>query len=284
MQLPQRDAEGYLPAGAAPFVYADRDDGQWIYLSDTLQIEIAKYYQSANKIEWFEAHVTMREGEKPYSILSKRNGRTFQAPPELAQEHGAVLAITDDFFGYRVNNKKTVGIVVRDGKIISDRTRPHNRINLQPMEVLALFEDGGMRTFNSDVHTAQEYLDMGVTDTWAFGPVLVQGGLVPRYYYSKEYHSYREPRLVVGMVEKGKYVAMLVTGRREDSRGAYFKWLAEKMQALGCTEAINLDGGNTVAMVFMGDMINRSKTVKSRSVRKVSGLIAFGQGADMPSK
>ena len=45
----------------------------------------------------------------------------------------------------------------------------------------------------------------------------------------------------------------------------------KKMLELGAVEAINLDGGGTVCLVFMGELINK----KSAS-RDVSSLIAFG--------
>ncbi len=280
ISLPARDAEGFLPPGSTPFVHADREDGRWMYLSDALQVDISRYHQDANNIEWYEAFITTRGEEKPYTVLSKREGKVVQPPKALAELNGSVFAITDDYFGYRVKNEKSIGVILRNSKVLYEKTRVENRSNLQPLEVLAMFQDGTLRTFDSDAYTGQEYLDMGVTDTWAFGPVLVQGGIVPRYYYSKEYHSYREPRCAFGMIEQGKYAALVVTGRKDDSRGAYFKWLAEKMLDMGCTEALNMDGGNTVALLFMGDMINHSTKTQKTSVRSVSGIIGFGTGAE----
>ena len=276
--LPERDAEGFLPSGTAPFVHADRADGKWLYLSDSLQVDISRYHQKSGNIEWFEAFVKTRGNEKPYSVLAKRDGAVFQTPHELMKQNGSVFGITDDFFGYRVRYHKAPGVIVRNGQPLSNKTRIQKRSNLQPLEVLALFQDGTLRTFNSDVHTGEEYLAMGATDTWAFGPVLVQAGRIPRYFYAEDYHSYREPRCAFGMLENGSYAALVVTGRKDNSRGAYFRWMAEKMLAMGCTEAMNLDGGNTVALMFMGDMLNKVKGAKE-SVRKVSGIIAFGHGA-----
>ncbi len=280
--LPERDGEGYLMPGAAPFVHADREDGRWIYLSDSLQIDISRCANKKAGLEWFEAAIRTRGTEKPYTILSRREGRGFESPKALAKQHGSVLAISDDFFGYRVQKEKFQGVIIRGGKKLAQKTRVENRLNLQPLEVMAMLADGSLRTFTSDSHTAKEFLGMGVTDTWAFGPILVQGGVIPRYFYSKDYRSYREPRCCFGMAEDGSYRALLVTGRRTNSKGAYSKWLAEKMLDMGCVEAINLDGGNTVAMVFMGDIINKPANAQKKSVRDVSGLIAFGQGAEHP--
>lgn len=280
VELPERDAEGYLAQGNPPFVHADRKDGRWIYLSDSLQVDISRCVDQKSGIEWFEASIRTRGEEKPYTILSRHGGHGFESPKALAKQHGSVLAISDDFFGYRVQKEKFQGVIIRNGKTLCQKTRVENRHNLQPLEVMAMFEDGTLRTFTSDGFTAKEWLAMRVTDTFAFGPILVQGGVIPRYFYSKEYRSYREPRCCLGMAADGSYRALLVTGRKAHSKGAYFKWLAEKMLDMGCVEAINLDGGNTVAMVFMGDIINKPAGAQRKSVRDVSGLIAFGRGAE----
>lgn len=274
--LPQTDEAGFLAEGSEPFVYENEEDGQWLYISDSLKVEISRYHQDSNDLEWYEAYISTRKDEKPYSILSKKEGKTFESPQNLVKAHGSVFAITDDFFGYRIRYKQKPGIILRQGKAMSDNTRVQDRSNLQSLEVLALFNDGNLRTYNSDLYSTEDYLQMGVTDTWAFGPVLVQRGIIPRYFYSKDYHSYREPRCAFGMVENGKYAALVVTGRKDGSRGAYFKWMAEKMFQMGCVEAMNLDGGNTVAMMFMGKALNKAPKAKQENVRKVSSVIAFG--------
>ena len=271
--LPLTDELGFLPAGSKPYLFKDRDAGYWRYLSDRLSVEITRFYQSEGQIEWFEAYIRTREGGGPYSIESRRDGKATESPLKMVEREGAVFAVTDDYYQYRVRNDQRVGIVVRDGEIRSDRTYTQRRSRIPSLEVLALFADGTMKTFASDAHTAQEYLDMGVRDAWAFGPALVQEGEVPRYFYSKDYRSYREPRCALGMIAPGEYCALVITGRKTGSRGATFGWMAEKMQAMGAVEALNLDGGGTAAMVFDGELLNHSES--NQTTRAVTGLIGF---------
>ena len=49
---------------------------------------------------------------------------------------------------------------------------------------------------------------------------------------------------------------------------------------LGVSEAINLDGGNTTCMIFMGDVINRPEGTKEKDLRTVNGLIGFREGGE----
>ena len=85
----------------------------------------------------------------------------------------------------------------------------------------------------------------------------------------------------MGMVEPGHYVFLSVKGRLTESAGATPLWLAQRLQALGCTEALNLDGGNSVALVFMDDMLNKPEDTNNKNymkgVRALSSLIGVGQ-------
>lgn len=268
--------EGFLSNPKAnPIIHSDDQDGRWIYVGASLRVDIKRFRRADVPLEWYEVDIRVAPGTLPRALLSAKGGTRFELPLNLAQEAGAVFAITDDFFGYRTVNKKRVGIVLRDGKILSERTYEQDRSRIPSLEVLALHADGTLKTYDSDAHTGEEYLQMGVTDTWAFGPVLVRDGEVPRYYYSEDYRSYREPRCAFGMAEPGHYLALVVTGRRTSSKGAYFGWMAEKMKRMGAVEALNLDGGNTVALVFMDRVLNKYDGRNQESNRKVSGVIAF---------
>ena len=48
--LPQLTEDGLLPAGTEPYVYADADDGLWIYKSDVLSVEIRRYTDTLNTL------------------------------------------------------------------------------------------------------------------------------------------------------------------------------------------------------------------------------------------
>lgn len=271
--LPDLTGEGFLPMGTEPFVASDRERGTWCYVSDSLRVDITRFYQAAGQLEWFEVYIKYRDGGQPFSVESRREGAALESPIKLAEREGAVVAISDDFYRYRVEHKQRTGIVVRDGEVRADRTYRQERSRIPSLEVLALFGNGEMKTFASDAYTGKEYIAMGVTDTWAFGPALVQEGEVPRYFYSKDYRSYREPRCALGYIGPGEYCALVITGRKTGSRGATFGWMAEKMQAMGAREALNLDGGGTTALVFQGELLNHSAS--KQTSRLVSGMIGF---------
>ena len=80
------------------------------------------------------------------------------------------------------------------------------------------------------------------------------------------------------MIEPGHYLLISVQGRKEkDSRGTMLQRVAELMKDKGVTQALNLDGGNTMALMFRGRMLNKEALYQNRKfVRSVTSLIGIG--------
>ena len=72
-----------------------------------------------------------------------------------------------------------------------------------------------------------------------------------------------EPRLAIGMAEPGHLIIIDCEGRVPnikstgyEARGLNLVELAELMYYHGANEAINMDGGNTTVLIFMGEKLN----------------------------
>lgn len=101
------------------------------------------------------------------------------------------------------------------------------------------------------------------------GPVLVRNGRpVP-----KTGSDPRHPRTAVGFDGK-QIVCVTVDGRRQGySRGMTIAELTALMQGLGCTEAINLDGGGSTTCWVHGSILNRPSDGRERSVANALALL-----------
>lgn len=276
-ELPELTEDGFLLPGADnAYVYTNTAEGHYIYLSQNLSIETTRYTDETLTLVWCETEVKLKNGEKLMTYLTDKGNKSyrFSTPEALAETNNAVVAFTDDFFNYRLYNNEVVGIVIRNGEIISDTTYK-TRDAWPPLDTLAVFSDGSMKTFGKNEHTAQEYLDMGAEQVFAFGPILVQNGQLGERIQDPDYYHYREPRCALGMIAPNHYLVLTVSGRTDASKGAYLLWLGERMLARGVTEALNLDGGGTTSLVFMGERVYADCTGKT-SVRDVSSIIAFG--------
>ena len=261
-----------VAAEDAPYVYTDTDDGLWIYRTADLYITVRRMRDPVSQVVWFEADIRASAASPLQSFLTE--GRKFAAAKAVAAQSGYVLAFTDDFFGYRVSQKEKVGVVIRNGQTLADKTYKADAKTYPNLEVLAVFEDGSMKTFLSNEHTAAEYLEMGAVHTLAFGPILVRDGKLGPHMDDDTYYHYREARCALGMIEPYHYVLLVTNGNIDKSKtkGAYLQWLAARMLELGVQEGLNLDGGGTTALFFMGEQLNAT----GKGKRSISSMIGFG--------
>jgi len=293
--FPVLNDEGFLDVGE--YVYINEEAGIWRYVDDKLKVEIHRRttsgpdpHDKAKKVRnwtWYEAEVWSREDEV-WRIFNNNPGQHMSNaawPYIVAQKNQTVLAISTDYAQNRYPKKdNSVGIIIRNGKVFSKKTRSAANMKWPPLDVLALYPDGNMEVYVSDEHTAQEYLDMGVTTTLAFGPWLIRDG-VRNDEDIATMNLGNNPRVAIGMVEKGHTFAMMLEGRHQGSSGSWLDFLADRMMEKGCTLAINLDGGETSCMLFMGEQISFVGGITSNKegyARRTTELLGIGVSELVP--
>ncbi len=276
--FPVLNEEGFLDVGE--FVYINADAGVWRYVDDRLKVEVYRRITTEPKnYTWYEAEVWSRDGEV-WGLFTNNPGKHVSGaawPYIVAQKNQLVLGISTDFAQNRYPKKDTsVGIIIRDGKVFSSKALKSDSKRWPPVDVLALYPDGRMEVYDSDEHTAEEYLDMGVQSTLAFGPYLIRDG-VRNDADIAGMNKGNNPRAAIGMVEPGHTFAMMLEGRHKGSVGGHLDFLADRMLEKGCTLAFNLDGGETACMVFMGEQINivggaNNTGLKARRTTELLGI------------
>jgi len=285
--FPVLNEEGFLDVGE--YVYENPESGVWRYVDDQLKVEIYRRTGKNDKnknLTWYEAEVWSR-GDETWGVFTNTEGKHMSSndwPHAVAQKNQLVLGLSTDFAQLRYPKKDaSVGIIIRNGKVFSEKTRPENSKKWPPLDILALYPDGNMEVYISNEHTAQEYLDMGVQTTLAFGPLLIRDGIRNDADISTM-NLGNNPRVAIGMVEKGHTFAMMLEGRHTGSVGAYLDFLADRMLEKGCTLAINLDGGETACMIFMGEQISFVGGISNKNsyARKTTELLGIGVSELVP--
>jgi len=259
-----------------PEIIENETDGYWLYQSDTLRVEITRKTDPQTPLVWYEADLQCKPETPLHCVLSaeKYPAMHLKKPDAIAQREGLIYAQTDDFFGDRVGSRKLkTGVIVRNGKLLYDSTY-HGGNPFPPLDALAIFPDGTLETFTARQYTGEEYLAMGALDVISFGPILIRDGEMDKRLV-KGYTDV-EPRSTIGMINPYHFFAIVVEGRHEGSKGCGLKRIAQRMLEVGVSEAINLDGGQTAAMIFMGKQLNHTgKYVHNTSVRSVSGVLGL---------
>ena len=275
--FPELNEAGFLDSGE--FVYENEEEGVWRYCGDTLRVEIIRYIQKSPKLTWYEAEVFTR-GDTVWHMIPadpENRWKGDEYPYHITRANRTVLAINSDYAQLRMKQKSRVGIILRDGEIVSSKTNAKNKGTFPNLDTLALYPDGNMEVFWSNELTAEEYVERGATDVLAFGPWMIRDGELNTTGL-KKYGTSRQPRAGIGMVEPGHYWAIMTEGRSSRSSGASVAGLAELFAARGCRIAFNLDGGQTSTMVFMGRQLCEIKNSYNRqiSARRTAEILGIG--------
>lgn len=305
-QFPELTEEGFLPEGEAEFVYQDAENGLWLYASQSIRIQIQRKtgqideYDGKKKVKtwntnWYETHIFCRDNRELLDFFPLNEEKYYKRYPdtmeadEIARKFGLVLAFNTDYFNYRVTRayelgatastlkSRTIGIEIRNGEIIFEKTKNEKSSELPPLDQMAFYPDGRLSVHVSSHVTAKELQGAGAQDVLSFGPILVSNGEMNDR--ATMYGKVLNPRTGLGMVEPGHYVHILADGRRsrEEIKGVTCVWMAERFIENGCVNAINLDGGASSTLIFMGNQLNTvgnyaGGTAKDRQYAEMLGI------------
>ncbi len=290
---PAFDEKGFLTDAEAgeEYIFEDEENGVWKYATSSLSVEIRRTRETKKVkkkdriLEYFVAEI-YASPESPLVPVMTEASKTNPAgvkqvsPEILARKYNCVFAVSDDMYGLRRQKKNGKyrydyrGVVIRNGEVMCQKTRNSKKSRAWPnLDTMALYADGSMKTFVCDAHTPEEYLAEGAEQVFAFGPWMISNGEINPDVLDPKYYPYNEPRVAMGMVEPWHYVVILVRGRPDTKyAGVHLDWLAQKLQEMGCVEALNLDGGETATMLFMGKVVGSG----GDALRSQGSLITFG--------
>ena len=275
-EWPERDEKGYLMK-TGEFFHEDDENGYWVYLSQDLQIQICRKTDFGIPMIWFETDIKMRNGESFHAALTdpEHPGKQLQYPYVISRNEQFVLGFTDDFFAARMSDHKSTGVIIRNGRIISEETNRKRGHHLPNLDMMVQYPDGKLEVLECNEYSAEELLNKGAVNVFSFGPILIRDGIINEMVYT--WYRDTEARQALGMIEPGHYLLLSVQGRIKKSRGTMLQRVAEMMKEKGVTDALNLDGGNTMALVFRGRMLNKLATYRKKSfVRTVTSIIGVG--------
>jgi hypothetical protein len=114
----------------------------------------------------------------------------------------------------------------------------------------------------------------GLSTAISGGPLLVREGRPESFFGSQARH----PRTAIGWSET-HYILLVVDGRQKDlSIGMTFPELADYLLNLGCTEAMNLDGGGSSTFWMHGKIRNSPSDGRERRI--ANGLVLLKKPRD----
>ena len=275
--MPETDGEGFLP-GEDPVYYRDFEGGHWFYVGADVRVEITRTQTKKPLLTYYLADIRLAEGSSLYTVSynEDRPGRTNGLPQDMAKRVGAVYAQSGDFYSYRVKNDRYPGNIVRNGKVLYNKTYSKMVHATPNLATIGFWSSGRAEVNESWKKTAKQYVKEGADTVLAFGPLLIVDGEIQDL--TDKAYCHTEPRSCFGIIEPGHFAGLLVEGRKTHSDGATLQTCAEILQDFGCTDAINLDGGNTAAMLFMGQSVQmNSRGGVDENDRAIPDILAAGR-------
>lgn len=226
------------------------------YKSDDMEITITKVEEGSgsDKITYYVADVVLSNSNQLSTAFAKdKVGQNIiEVTSTIAERNNAIFAVNGDYYGFRAD-----GITIRNGVAYRD---DGTRVGF------AVYEDGKLASYDEASTTAADLIAAGVTDTFSFGPVLVENGVALSGFDSFQVDTnmgnrkidHANPRTGIGYISENHYVFIVVDGRLDNySRGMTLDEFAATFEKLGCQSAYNLDGGGSSTMYFNGEVINR---------------------------
>ena len=250
------DPAGYTDAG-----YQDA--------SITVKLETIE----TDSVIWRIAHVSIAHPSQLRTAMSKRDAYI----SSMAEKNNAVIAINGDYY---TNDVKKKSFEYRMGKKI------RAKLNAKK-DLLIIDENGDFNLFvQSQEDEVQAFSATGrqIINAFTFGPALVKDSALLTTDKNYSYNpNGREPRMAIGQMAPLSYVLVLAEGRLgSQSQGVTHQELADFMYELGCTQAFNLDGGNSATMVFNGGYYQTGRPIKNE--RMQSDMIYFATTVDSGKK
>lgn len=169
----------------------------------------------------------------------------FLKTSDAAIANNALVAFNGSYF-----NTTTGGSTVffkNDGQVINNTISGFNP-----------YRENGAITINSAGAThivakpGTGWLSVTEPIALAGGPLLILNGK-PLSQLDVDFNRNRHPRTAVGITPDNKLMVVVVDGRSSQSQGLTIPQLSELMEALGCTSALNYDGGGSSTAWVKGE-------------------------------
>jgi exopolysaccharide biosynthesis protein len=190
-----------------------------------------------------------------------------QVSAAAAEGKKAVAGINADFFDMGGSNMME-GLCIKDGVVLHGSCdRPWFGITQDGTPVV------GANDYDYKKYEGQLVTAVGGSN------IVLENGYASLISVGTDWGDTRHPRSVVGYKPDGSIVLMVVDGRQpEISNGASLADAAYIMASLGCTNALNLDGGGSSTFVLKDSsgVFNVENSPSDGGLRKVAdGLMVI---------
>lgn len=190
-------------------------------------------------------------------VKNKGNAPVFEIAGEVSvlkptsafgKASGAKAAVNGTFFD--VKNGGSVDFIKVKGKVVNETRLEKNNSRAKHQEAAVVIQDGklSLKKWNGSPDWEHTLTEENIMVT---GPLLRIDN-TDETLDSGAFSTTRHPRTAIGVKPDGRVILLTVDGRNANSAGMSLFELRKIMKWLGCTSAINLDGGGSTTLWIQG--------------------------------
>ncbi|MFB5945766.1 phosphodiester glycosidase family protein [Albibacterium profundi] len=198
----------------------------------------------------------------------------FMKTSKAAVEENAIAAVNGSFFDTKVGGSTV--FLRKNGEIIN-LTRG-KFTHYREEAGFSIDKDGTVSIVKRPTEAEGGWPSVDAYTHLASGPLLVYDGEIMDQ-LDQPFNTNRHPRTAIGITANKRIICVVVDGRSSESYGMSTPELANLMYALGCEQAMNLDGGgSSTAWVRGKGIVNHptdNKKFDSEGERAVANAIIF---------
>ncbi|MEE1946463.1 phosphodiester glycosidase family protein [Pedobacter sp. KR3-3] len=234
--------------------------------ADSLTLVKAKWQKQriAPKTKLYTFHFTQNslfQANEQLSFIEVKNSKRapvfalgyeaqeLKTTPTFGKANQAIAAINGTFFD--VKNGGSVDFIKVNGQVINPNRLEKGNKRARHQQAAMVIANGKLSLKKWD-GTANWEEKLTENDVMLSGPLL-RFNQIDESLDTAAFNRLRHPRSAIGLKPDGTVLLLTVDGRHENSAGMSLFELTKVMKWLGCTSAINLDGGGSTTL-WLADM------------------------------
>ena len=192
----------------------------------------------------YVAYIEVANHKKAPLFAIGADAAALKTTQTFGNEANALAAVSGTFFD--VKNGGSVDFVKVDGAIINTNRFEKNNNRARHQRAAIVIENGKLtiKKWDGTVDWEQRLTEKNVMNS---GPLLLYNN-INEDLDTTAFNKLRHSRSVIGLKADGTVLLLTVDGRQEKSAGMSLFELTKLMKWLGCTSAINLDGGGSTTL------------------------------------
>ncbi|MDX9883332.1 MAG: phosphodiester glycosidase family protein [Prolixibacteraceae bacterium] len=188
------------------------------------------------------------------SAFAAINGSFFKMRGADPDYHPALTVVPHSAPSRIDRNRSVVYLRVNDS-LISENTWDKEKVRRRHQQGVVSIDSCRVFILNAENNDPEWEKKLNGQDIITTGPVLLVSGKnmkIPDDAFCNDRH----PRTAIGKRPDGTIILLVVDGRHAEANGMSMKELQQTLRWIGCTDAINLDGGGSSTLYIKGQPDN----------------------------